>query len=45
MKEEYKPLSTEVIKVQTGGMICQSVELNAALWEEGITTVDAGLDF
>ena len=42
----YMPPCTEVVKVQHGGMICQSVELNAALWEEDITTVDvAGLDF
>lgn len=45
-KNNYIPPCTEVVKVQHAGMICQSVELNAALWEEDITTVDvAGLDF
>ena len=37
---------TESVKVQPGGMICQSVELNGALWDESITTVDvSGTDF
>ena len=37
---------TESVKVQPGGMICQSVEVNAALWGESIDVVDAaGLDF
>lgn len=45
-KNNYIPPCTEVVKVQHAGMICQSVELNAALWEEEITIVDvAGLDF
>ena len=44
-KVSYMPPCTEVIKVQHGGMICQSVELNAALWEEDIVSVDATLDF
>ena len=46
MKKNYMAPRTESVKVQPGGMICQSVELNAVLWEESITTVDvSGIDF
>ena len=44
-KVNYMTPCTEAIKVQHGGMICQSVELNAALWSEDIDVVDATLDF
>lgn len=44
-KNNYIPPCTEVVKVQHGGMICQSVELNAAIWSEDIDVVDATLDF
>ncbi len=46
MKKTYETPCTESVKVQPGGMICQSVEVNAALWDESIDIVDvAGLDF
>ncbi len=45
MKKNYMTPCTESVKVQPGGMICQSVEINAALWDEGIVIVDAGSDF
>lgn len=44
-KNNYIPPCTEVVKVQHGGIICQSVELNAAVWEDDIVSVDASLDF
>ena len=44
-QNNYMPPCTEVVEVQHGGMICQSVELNAALWSEDIDVVDATLDF
>ena len=46
MRKTYETPCTESVKVKPGGMICQSVELNAALWDESIDIVDvAGIDF
>ncbi len=47
-KKEYNPPCTEVIKVQPGGLVCQSNvdELNAVLWSESIDVIDVTtLDF
>ena len=41
----YMPPCTEVLEVQHAGMICQSVTMDAALWEDDVVSVDATLDF